>query len=71
MMASYRRDRIFAFLDPWAVRQAEGFQAIQSFIAVGTGGIFGRGLFESLQKNLFLPEPHTDFIYAVVGEELG
>ena len=71
MMESYRRDRIFAFLDPWAVRQDEGFQAIQSFIAVGTGGIFGRGVFESLQKNLFLPEPHTDFIYAVIGEELG
>ncbi len=71
LSASYRRERLFAFLDPWAVRQDEGFQAVQSFIAVGTGGIFGRGLFEGLQKMLFLPEPHTDFIYAVIGEELG
>lgn len=71
MLAEYRRDRWEAFLDPWAVRQDEGFQIVQSFIAIGTGGITGRGLFESLQKNLFLPEPHTDFIYAVIGEELG
>ena len=67
----YRRDRILAFLDPWAVRQDEGWQIVQSFIAIGTGGIFGRGLFESTQKLLFLPEPHNDFIYAVIGEELG
>jgi cell division protein FtsW len=67
----YRRARLFAFLDPWADRQHEGFQIIQSFIAVGTGGIFGRGLNEGLQKMLFLPEPHTDFIYAVIGEEFG
>ena len=71
LSASYRRDRLLAFLDPWAVRQDEGFQIVQSFIAVGTGGIFGRGLFQGLQKMLFLPEPHTDFIYAVIGEELG
>jgi cell division protein FtsW len=69
--APYRRARLFAFLDPWADRQDSGFQIIQSFIAVGTGGIFGRGLNESIQKMLFLPEPHTDFIYAVIGEELG
>lgn len=69
--APYRRARLFAFLDPWADRQDSGFQIIQSFIAVGTGGIFGRGLNESLQKMLFLPEPHTDFIYSVIGEELG
>ena len=67
----YRRDRILAFLDPWSVRQDEGWQIVQSFIAIGTGGIFGRGLFESTQKLLFLPEPHNDFIYAVIGEELG
>ena len=71
MFERYRVARLFTFLDPWADRQGEGFQIIQSFIAVGTGGIFGRGLFESLQKNLFLPEPHTDFVYAVIGEELG
>ena len=69
--APYRRARLFAFLDPWADRQDSGFQIIQSFIAVGTGGVFGRGLNESLQKMLFLPEPHTDFIYSVIGEELG
>ena len=71
MSASYRRDRLLTFLDPWADRQGDGFQIIQSFIAVGTGGVFGRGLNESVQKMLFLPEPHTDFIYAVIGEELG
>jgi len=71
MFESYRVARLFTFLDPWADRQGEGFQIIQSFIAVGTGGVFGRGLNESLQKMLFLPEPHTDFIYAVIGEELG
>ena len=69
--APYRRARLFAFLDPWADRQDSGFQIIQSFIAIGTGGIFGRGLNESIQKMLFLPEPHTDFIYSVIGEELG
>jgi cell division protein FtsW len=71
MVERYRVTRLFTFLDPWADRQGEGFQIIQSFIAVGTGGVFGRGLNESLQKMLFLPEPHTDFIYAVIGEELG
>jgi cell division protein FtsW len=71
MFKSYRVTRLFTFLDPWADRQGEGFQIIQSFIAVGTGGIFGRGLNESVQKMLFLPEPHTDFIYAVIGEDLG
>ena len=71
MIERYRVVRLFTFLDPWADRQGEGFQIIQSFIAVGTGGIFGRGLNESVQKMLFLPEPHTDFIYAVIGEELG
>ena len=69
--APYRRARLFAFLDPWQDPQGDGFQIIQSRIAVGTGGIFGRGLNESLQKLLYLPEPHTDFIYAVIGEELG
>lgn len=71
MIEQYRVVRLFTFLDPWADRHKEGFQIIQSFIAVGTGGVFGRGLNESVQKMLFLPEPHTDFIYAVIGEELG
>ena len=69
--ASYRRARLFTFLDPWADPQKEGFQIIQSFIAVGTGGLTGRGLFDSVQKLFFLPYAHTDFIYAVIGEELG
>ena len=71
MIERYRMVRLFTFLDPWADRRHDGFQIIQSFIAVGTGGVFGRGLHESVQKMLFLPEPHTDFIYAVIGEELG
>ena len=49
----------------------DGFQIIQSLIAVGTGGVFGRGLMDGVQKLFYLPEPHTDFIYAVIGEELG
>jgi cell division protein FtsW len=71
MIKQYRIERLLTFLDPWGNRQDDGFQVIQSFIAVGTGGIFGQGLFESVQKMLFLPEPHTDFIFAVIGEELG
>ena len=69
--APYRRRRLFAFLDPWADPLGAGFQIIQSEIAVGTGGIFGRGLMAGVQKLFYLPEPHTDFIYAVIGEELG
>jgi cell division protein FtsW len=67
----YRVRRLFAFLDPWADPLGDGFQIIQSLIAVGTGGLFGRGLMEGVQKLFYLPEPHTDFIYAVIGEELG
>ena len=69
--APYRRRRLLAFWDPWADPLGEGFQIIQSLIAVGTGGIFGRGLMEGVQKLFYLPEPHTDFIFAVIGEELG
>jgi cell division protein FtsW len=71
MSASYRRDRLMTFLDPWAHAGSQGFQAVQGQIAIGSGGLTGRGLGESLQKNLFLPEAHTDFILAIVGEELG
>lgn len=67
----WRRDRMLAFLDPWADPQGKGFHVIQSLIAVGTGGITGLGLMEGKQKLFYLPEPHTDFIYAVVSEELG
>ena len=69
--SAYRARRIFAFLDPWADPQGSGHQIIQSFLAFGSGGVFGRGLGEGRQKLLFLPERHSDFIYAVIGEELG
>lgn len=68
---AYRSRRIFAFLDPWADPSGAGHQIIQSFLAFGSGGVFGRGLGEGRQKLLFLPERHSDFIYAVIGEELG
>jgi cell division protein FtsW len=69
--APYRRRRLLAFWDPWADPMGDGFQIIQSLIAVGTGGVFGRGLMAGVQKLFYLPEPHTDFIFAVIGEELG
>jgi cell division protein FtsW len=71
MSAPYRQRRLLAFWDPWADPYGEGFQIIQSLIAVGTGGVFGLGLMGGIQKLFFLPFPHTDFIYAVIGEELG
>jgi len=69
--SAYRARRIFAYLNPWSDPQGAGHQIIQSFLAFGSGGIFGRGLGEGRQKLLFLPERHSDFIYAVIGEELG
>jgi len=71
MNVDYRRRRILAFLNPWEDPSNTGFQIIQSWIAFGSGGAFGQGLGESKQKLFFLPEAHTDFIFAVVGEELG
>ena len=67
----YRWRRITGFLDPWSDPLGDGFQIIQSLIAVGTGGVFGRGLMQGVQKLFYLPEPHTDFIYAVIAEETG
>jgi len=67
----YRRDRILAFLNPYSDPQGKGFHIIQSLIAVSTGGISGVGLMEGKQKLFYLPEPHTDFIFAVTAEELG
>jgi cell division protein FtsW len=67
----YRRDRLISFLDPWAHAESIGFQSVQGQIAIGSGGLVGRGLGESVQKIFFLPEAHTDFILAVIGEELG
>jgi cell division protein FtsW len=69
--APYRRRRLLAFWDPWADPLGDGFQIIQSLVAVGSGGLFGRGLMAGVQKLFYLPEPHTDFIYAVISEELG
>ncbi|OFV92494.1 MAG: cell division protein FtsW [Acidobacteria bacterium RIFCSPLOWO2_02_FULL_61_28] len=67
----YRRNRVLAFLDPYADPQGTGFQIIQSMIAVGTGGVTGLGLMNGKQKLFFLPAPYTDFIFAVTAEELG
>jgi cell division protein FtsW len=70
-LAPYRMRRLLAFRDPWAHSQDTGFQLVQSLIAFGSGGLDGVGLGQSRQKMLFLPEAHTDFIFALVGEELG
>lgn len=67
----YRLKRIAAFLDPWSSPLGEGYQLIQSYYALGAGGLFGVGLFNSRQKYLFLPFAESDFIFSVVGEELG
>jgi cell division protein FtsW len=67
----FRRQRMLAFWNPWADAQGAGFHMVQSLIAVGTGGIAGLGLMEGKQKLFYLPEPHTDFIFAVIAEELG
>src|SRR3954453_3274179 len=67
----YRRARLMSFVDPWADAGGDGFQSVEGMIAMGSGGIFGRGLGESVQKIFYLPEAHTDMILAVVGEELG
>jgi cell division protein FtsW len=71
MQADYRRRRLLTFMDPWADPLGDGFQIIQSLIAVGTGGVFGKGLMQGVQKLFYLPEPFTDFIYAVISEETG
>ncbi|TMJ10583.1 MAG: putative lipid II flippase FtsW [Bacillati bacterium ANGP1] len=67
----YRRQRLLAFLDPWRDPQGAGFHIIQSLLALGSGGVLGLGLGESRQKFFYLPERHTDFIFAILGEELG
>ena len=67
----YRLQRLVAFIDPWASPKEEGFQLIQSLYALGSGGLFGVGLFNSRQKYLFLPFSESDFIFSIIGEELG
>jgi cell division protein FtsW len=71
IQVSYRRDRMLAFLDPWNADGPAGYHLRQSFIAIGSGGLFGVGLGQSTAKMSFLPEKHTDFIYAVICEEFG
>lgn len=71
IMEPYRLKRVLAFLDPWSDPRDSGFQLIQSFIALGSGGLTGVGLGEGRQKLSFLPEIHTDFIFSLIGEELG
>jgi cell division protein FtsW len=67
----YRRQRLTSFLNPWADAGNTGFQAVQALTAIGSGGLFGVGLGESVQKIFYLPEAHTDMILAIIGEELG
>ena len=67
----YRRARLLVFLNPWKDPTNNGLQNVQALISLGSGGIFGRGLGEGVLKNRYLPEAHTDMIFAVIGEELG
>ncbi len=69
--AEYRIKRIMSFLNPWQYPADEGYQIVHSLMAFGTGGIWGAGIGKGYQKLFYLPEPHTDFIFSVVGEELG
>jgi len=71
LLEPYRRARLTAFVNPWADAGGSGFQSVQGQIALGSGGLFGVGLGQSVQKVFYLPEAHTDFILAVIGEELG
>lgn len=67
----YRRARVFSFVNPWQDAQGAGFQTVQAMIGLGSGGIFGTGLGQGVQKIFYLPEAHTDMIFAIIGEELG
>src|SRR6185369_11514757 len=71
LLKPWRFARLMAFLDPWKFQTAGGFQPVQSMIAIGSGGSGGVGFAQGKQKLFYLPAPHTDFIYAVIGEELG
>ncbi len=70
-IVDYGSSRIQYWLDPWAAPKGEGYQVIQSLLSIGSGGLFGRGIGQSRQKYLWVPEPHNDFIFAIVAEELG
>ena len=69
--ADYRSKRIMSFLNPWKYSADDGYQVVHSLMAFGTGGIWGTGIGKGYQKLFYLPEPHTDFIFSVIGEELG
>lgn len=71
ILEPYRLQRVLTFLDPWQDATGDGWQVIQSLYAIGSGGLFGAGLGESKQKYLYIPEPHNDFIFSIIGEELG
>lgn len=71
LVAPYRFERILSFINPWVDPLGTGFQAIQSLFAIGPGGLLGLGLGNSIQKHFYLPEPQTDFIFAIISEELG
>ncbi len=71
LIEPYRLERVTTFLDPWKDATGSGWQVIQSLYAIGSGGLFGVGLGESKQKYLYIPEPHNDFIFSILGEELG
>lgn len=69
--SDYRRERMLNFIDPWKDAADAGYQLIQSFLALGSGGLTGLGLGQSRQKTLYMPEPHNDFIFSIIGEEIG
>src|SRR5213079_3454475 len=69
--APYRRARLMSFIHPWHDSTGAGFQTVQALVAIGSGGLFGVGLGESVQKIFYLPEAHTDMIMAIIGEEVG
>lgn len=71
VLEPYRMRRLLSFMDPWAHQLGDGYQVVQGWIALGSGGLFGRGLMAGVAKQSFLPEANTDFIAAVIGEELG
>lgn len=71
ILEPYRMKRVTSFLDPFADPRGSGYQVVQSLLALGSGGLFGKGLGKSVQKTLYLPEPQNDFIYAIIGEEIG
>ena len=67
----YRLKRVLTFLNPFEDPTDRGFQIVNSLYAIGSGGLFGKGIGQSIQKNLYIPEPHTDFIFSILAEELG